>query len=296
MNWKEVAILCRTKVDFERFEAALTINKIPYQVVGGPSFFDCREVKDVMALLSWILNLNAHHHISRFCKNMTAGLGESAFDAVYDQTPGPISFSALQNTLQGMKTSKKQQLLLAFVNAVSSSLCSTAVDTLRALDKNLGIHAVLKAQGEDRHQSFERLVLMAQDMNCNLQYFVDQVALLGSADTEESDNKLTLSTIHAAKGREWDVVIVPALYQGRLPHYRAETADDIAQELNAYYVAKTRARHTLIMTRPCSVKDYRGTDKPTTPSQFVLNNLRQLKALGTVRLHNDRSKESSQAE
>lgn len=289
MKWKDIAILCRTKAEFDRIEPALAQAKIPYQVVGGMSFFDRREVKDILALISWIVNPNSSFHIARYCKNMVAGLGEAAFDKLYAKVPQPVTLEALYTESKNLPGAKGK-LVQDFMAAIIGSIRPKIYETLCELDTSLHMHDILKNQNDTKdktaHQkegSLVELKNLAKEYDGKIEGFADHIALLGAADSSTDDDKIVLSTIHAAKGLEWEAVIMPAVYEGRLPHYKSTSSEDLRQEQNAYYVGKTRAKRVLTMTRPVYCKDYNGLAKRTQASRFVMNNLELIKKLGTAR-------------
>lgn len=306
MKWKDVAILCRTKIEFDRIEPALASANIPYQVVGGMSFFDRREVKDIMALLAWCVNPNSLHNLSRFCKHMIAGVGENAFDKLYTHVTHPADHDKLLKAL-GPQKSPKGKAMEAILRAgfQINTMCIPAFDALELLDAQLHILATLQKEDKDekkdstahtRAGSFVELKVLAKDSALPVAEFIDHVALLGKADENTDDNKIVLSTIHAAKGLEWDVVILPAVYKGRLPHFRSTTPEELQQEFNTYYVAKTRAKNTLVISRPLTSADFNGFPRNTEMSPFVRDNLHLIQKIGTVRLLDVQQRESPATE
>jgi len=298
-KWEQMAILVRARAQFAPIERALAMSGVPYTMVGNQSFFDAREVKDILSFLSWVMNPASIYDATRFGKNMLPGIGDKSFPVLYkDEDLTTVEHLQLYRKLltkckvschTSCKSVKDKCMgyMLDTAITIREKYSNSAVQALTYLYSYMDITAILAEQSKkekkkvDRTESMEPLKQVAHGQT--LTEFLDNVALISPAD-EEEDGGIILSTIHAAKGKEWPVVVIPNLYEGVLPHSMGmKSEDEIAQEYNAYYVAKTRAKEHLIMTRPLQGYKY-GTPLRTKRSRFISANLDRLKKVGNIRL------------
>lgn len=296
-RWKDIAILVRTKAQIGPIERELAWNNVPYRLVGGMSFFDQREVRDIIALLSWIVNPLSLMDVSRFAKNMVNGLGEKAFNPLYQ---GMCEvYTTHQDLLDALtakpKSNDKYVAMHSLLNTavhINKNYMDSVYDALCYADTTLGIVETLRKEDKanvgskdtNREESWNVLIQMISKKT-SINKFLDDAVLTSAADQPDDDNCITISTIHAAKGREWPVVMVPGVNDSSLPHVMGQnSADEIEQEFNAYYVAKTRPEEHLIITRAITSSSYGGPPQRNKRSRFIEKNMHIFKTIGKTKL------------
>jgi DNA helicase-2/ATP-dependent DNA helicase PcrA len=298
-KYNDVTILVRARAQILEIEKALKYHAIPYKIVGGASFFDTTEIRVVVNFISWIQNTASTYDLSRVVTSYAAGLGASAVSKLYGETPS-TSIDDLITTCKKIGQNKpnvwkspKWELLNEYLEA-GKYVKETGMrlhQTLSWLDNKFSIREMLEDQDKNdpkktsnRVENFESLSEAMDD--CTLDEFLDQVALISTADEPEEEDRVTISTIHAFKGKESPVIMIPGMAEGIYPHKMSMDSDDpedLEQEKNAYYVAKTRAKNMLVMTRPLTMKSV-GKHMTTQRSRFINSNMKALQKYAQVRL------------
>jgi DNA helicase-2/ATP-dependent DNA helicase PcrA len=287
---RDFAVLCRTQVQFRSFEAELRANGIPYVVVGGMSFFDRKEVRDVVAFLKLAVNPHDETSLLRVVNTPPRGVGKASLDRVIDFA-----------TRHGIGASE------AFERAGEiEGLTPAAVEgyrTLRgAIDgsglADAGRHLVLRLRQlleavsyreevrrlyadpmtrEARWAAVEEILNFAENhvrraAEPGLDGFLEELALQsGDEPAEEPEvrsDAVTLMTLHAAKGLEFPHVFLVGMEEGLLPHARAVAEGAIEEERRLAYVGLTRAMSTLTLTFAGERARY-GHRSAATPSRFL---------------------------
>ena len=289
--WTDFAILYRMNAQSRQFEEVLRERRIPYRVVGGKSFFDRREVKDVVAYLNALLNPDDDNALLRVLANPPRGIGSATLQLA---------------TQSGAKNGKS---LLGILNdpehlSVSSSRTRSAIQTftedwgayriqlqipgvevaslLRGLLEECGYFEDLKKsckteQEADNRQENVRELLNALTGYCQrhpkegARGFLDGLTLEQEREEEKAEERdgVTLITLHAAKGLEFPEVWLVGAENGGLPHERSKAEGTVEEERRLLYVGITRARHRLTITH-CSTRRKFGSVSACSPSPFLL--------------------------
>lgn len=289
--WTDFAILYRMNAQSRQFEEVLRERRIPYRVVGGKSFFDRREVKDVVAYLNALLNPDDDNALLRVLANPPRGIGSATLQLA---------------TQAGAKNGKS---LLGILNdpehlSVSSSRTRSAIETftedwgayriqlqipgvevaslLRGLLEECGYFEDLKKsckteQEADNRQENVRELLNALTGYCQrhpkegARGFLDGLTLEQEREEEKAEERdgVTLITLHAAKGLEFPEVWLVGAENGVLPHERSKAEGTVEEERRLLYVGITRARHRLTITH-CSTRRKFGSVSACSPSPFLL--------------------------
>jgi len=275
------------------YERTLTKQRIPVNVVGGQGFFTLKEVQDVLSLLNYANCPGSTYDLNRIAKNFKLGIGEKLQLQVYEnQRLFCITHQNILDLLLALKggAAKRATGWIELQRIVLKVPTNNVHATLTFLDSALGICKILEAQDiKDpkkfnlRTESFDTLLVQAQQTTKDIQGFLDDIMLLANNE-DEHDNAVTVSTIHGFKGLESKYVFIPDLNEGILPHAMAVSEDDKQQEFNAYFVAKTRAKRGLFLTRSLTKPDprTRGGQLSTQRSSFINKELKQLMKLGVV--------------
>jgi DNA helicase-2/ATP-dependent DNA helicase PcrA len=294
----EAVILLRTGEQTRVFEQELRRRGIPYELVGSRSFFDRREVKDVMALLRVMVDPDDDLALSRIANVPPRGLAGSTVTAARNDA-GAAGTSLWHELRAARDAHRLSPAATAGVMALERLVALRdgaaergAAETLRVLLESAGYQGFLKkeyeadpAEQEARWQCVEQMVgALAEhekahrakgDFATLVRDFLDELVLdVTEAERFRSDkpkgNVLRLMTLHAAKGLEFDCVWMVGLEEGLLPHHRAltEGLQAIDEERRLCYVGVTRAKKRLALSL-CLTRMKWGKSRPSRPSRFL---------------------------
>ncbi|HRX19101.1 MAG: UvrD-helicase domain-containing protein [Gemmatimonadetes bacterium] len=290
--WHGMAVLYRTNAQSRALEEALRRAGTPYRIVGAISFFDRREVKDLLAYVRLVANPSDDQAFLRAITVPKRGIGPAALaelQAAARQWNVPLLVAAGRaETIHGLRPGVRTALLefaaLVERSAARAGNAAPAVvmeELLTALDYETLLLAE-GLEGAERWENVRELVASAADWSevvvaaedqepgTPLQRWLAESALLSAVDTTAgSDDGVTLMTLHTAKGLEWPVVVLAGMEDGLFPLARAmESTEGLEEERRLCYVGITRARDALLMTWARSRR--RGGDlRPGAPSRFL---------------------------
>lgn len=273
-SFSQFAVLYRTNAQSSAFEKAFIAAKIPYKIIGGVRFYDRKEVKDVLAILKLIVNPLDRVSFERIVKNVLSGIGPASVEKVFtylNDHPG----SNLAN-LGELKLSAKAQAgvtkLEQFLRKMQSDKDITAAEIIEQIVEQFNFGSLLRTDtpdGEERMQNIEVLASNASVYD-TLEEFLEDAALLSSADESAGDNVVSLMTLHAAKGLEFPVVFMVGLEEGLFPSSRSDgSTDELEEERRLAYVGMTRAMQQLFLTFAGSRYSFGGRNY-NSPSRFLL--------------------------
>jgi len=290
-GYGEMAVLYRTNAQSRALEEAFRRSGLPYRIVGAISFYDRREVKDLLAYLRLVANPADNEAFLRAVQVPRRGLGDSSLAVVVEsarQWNKPLlATAAIADRLPDLRPNVR--LALTGFTGLLDRLRTQAehqppADLLEDLIQAIDYEALLRQEGPegaDRWENVRELVASAanwseivsaspDDQGSPLERFLADAALLSSHDTVEgSEDGVTLMTIHTAKGLEWPVVVLAGLEDGLFPLARAdEQPGGIEEERRLCYVGLTRAKDKLYLTFARSRR--RGGDlRYGRPSRFL---------------------------
>ncbi|HTL06357.1 MAG TPA: UvrD-helicase domain-containing protein [Gemmatimonadales bacterium] len=265
---EEMAILYRTNSQSRALEEALRRFGVAYRVVGAISFYERREVKDLLAYLRVVANPNDDEAFVRAVAVPRRGIGDASletFRAAAAAWGKPLLEAArIADRITGLRPNVREALQR--FAALLDDLRARSVDTapvllleelLRALDYE---HVLLAEgpEGADRWENVRELVAGAaewsevvseEDSGTPLERFLAEAALVSAADSSEGTDGVTLMTLHTAKGLEWPVVVLSGLEDGLFPLARAmESQEGLEEERRLFYVGLTRAKDKLYLS------------------------------------------------
>ncbi len=256
ISLNEIAVLYRSSYLTPEVEFALARKGINYRTYGGIKFFQKAHIKDILAYLKVIINPSDQNSWRRIA-TLQQGLGQATFDKLWlklKQNPDPL-VAALEGKESPARGKDGWETLIHTLDAIYKNRADQ-VPHLIASVLDLNYDFMLKQnypdQYDDRLRGIERLMIYAERFN-SLASFLESLVLEESvfADTSAPENaqegQLTLSTIHSAKGKEWDAVFIIGMNQGHFPSQRSES-EGLDEERRLFYVAATRARRFLYMT------------------------------------------------
>ncbi|HEY0077510.1 MAG TPA: UvrD-helicase domain-containing protein [Pyrinomonadaceae bacterium] len=279
------AVLYRTNAQSRVFEEAMRRVGLPYNIVGGFSFYERAEVRDIVAYLKLALNPHDSIALMRVINSPVRGLGKQTLDElerrardygvshweaiaiIAEQGEGfsPRAVSALKNF---------QQIITRLVALAQKE---TASEVVKAAILDTGYELSLKTEGteesEARLENLQELVNAAVDYDAQegggLRDFIDAAALVSDTDQYKRNAPVTLLTMHSAKGLEFPLVFVVGMEDGLFPHSRAASdAAELEEERRLCYVAITRAERFLYVTHAMKRRVY-GEEMASEPSQFL---------------------------
>lgn len=283
----DMAILFRTNAQSRVLEEKLMRYAIPYTMVGGTKFYDRKEIKDVLAYLRLLYNPEDSLSLTRIINVPKRNIGATTMEhvAAYAEAQGISLFEALSSTDEIPVTKRAKASLENFVAMIFDLLNDIegkdVLSLIETVIKQTGYGDMLDKeaehdpQGESRKENVGEFLSVAKDYmdsnpEGNLQDFLENVALVSDVDDfESSDSKVTLMTLHAAKGLEFPVVFLTGLDEGLFPHSR--TLMDPAQveeERRLAYVGITRAERQLYVTNAVTRTMY-GRISAYMPSRFL---------------------------
>ncbi|MDX2052145.1 MAG: UvrD-helicase domain-containing protein [Polyangiaceae bacterium] len=287
----DIAILFRTNEQPRVFELELRRAKIPYVIVGGLSFFDRKEVRDIMAYLRVLANPKDELSLLRILNTPPRGIGTGSIETLLEHAveKGVPLWNVLAGSLShpdiGHHTAERilqfQNLLVSFQARLGEgSLADLAKDLLTAVDYKAELDRTYKTASEieARTNSLEELVnslaqYEQQAENPSLLGFLEEATLTTKEDQKDDDKKqknaLTLMTLHSAKGLEFPHVYLVGVEEGIMPHRRSLLDGTVEEERRLCYVGVTRAQDHLTISF-CKQRMKWGKERPCIPSRFIL--------------------------
>ena len=273
----DFAVLYRTNAQSYSLERALLQARVPYQIVGGVRFYDRKEIKDVISYLRLVYQPNDRMSFSRIANVPGRGVGASSLERFLTWHAGTgmdiIEALVRVGEADGLTPRARNSL----------SILGDMLDSFRGLDQepSLIIEQLLEKSGylhylrdgspqaEDREENVSSLVSDAKTF-ASLPEFLEEVALMTSADESKGEPSVTLMTLHAAKGLEFPVVFMVGLEEGIFPHSRIHDAgpSELEEERRLCYVGMTRAREELHLSYAASRLQF-GQRGYNPPSRFI---------------------------
>ena len=287
IGWKDFAILYRTNAQSRPFEDLLLHNNIPYNIVGGLKFYDRKEIKDAIAYLRIIANPEDTVSLLRVINTPRRGIGKTTMNRLMDASQQMgiplweiVSDETSVNTMGG-RAAKALNQFARLIQSTKEQLDNlTAGEVLNHIIEQTGYVKELQQQGTDEadnrianiYELYNAVQQFQEDNEeTSLEAFLASASLASDLDgLDEEQQKVSLMTLHSAKGLEFPVVFLVGMEQGLLPHSR--TLDDpleIEEERRLCYVGVTRAQEQLFLTYARERRLW-GTREPAVSSQFLM--------------------------
>lgn len=278
-QYDEFAVLYRTNAQSYTLERAFLQMRIPYQIVGGVRFYDRKEIKDVVAYLKLIYQPFDRMSFSRIANVPTRGIGATSLERflTWQSNSGRDIIDALTVMGEESVVTGKAKGAMVVLGERLQTLRSRIeelhpADLIEELIKTIGYRDYIldgTPQAEDREENLGSLLSDAQNF-VSLSDFLEEVALMSSVDSASGGNKVTLMTLHAAKGLEFPVVFMVGMEEGILPHSRVFESgpSELEEERRLCYVGMTRARQELHLSYAYSRLQF-GTRGYNPVSRFI---------------------------
>jgi DNA helicase-2/ATP-dependent DNA helicase PcrA len=291
---RDIAILFRTNEQPRLFEVELRKADLPYILLGSQSFFDRREIRDVLAYLKWIDQPDDEVSLLRVINTPPRGLGPTTVKLLIDRAVqrGEPVWRVMNDVsaIQDLPTPARRGIedLRAILTDIGAAMNQGPMaDAVNALITRTRYVDELARLYEDPQERESRAASIGEVTNAIASYqqrepkgdlggFLSEIALAGKEMGSEKDkaaakNAIWLLTMHAAKGLEFPIVYMVGMEDGLLPHSRAVKSGeekDIAEERRLCYVGVTRAQEQLTLSMSLTRMKW-GKARPTTPSRFL---------------------------
>ena len=259
-RYSDNAILYRMNAQSAPLERALRLQRIPYQLVGGVRFYDRKEIKDIIAYLRVVYQPNDRLSFSRIVNIPTRGIGATSLERflIWQGATGMSVLDALNHVHEAEGLTPKAKTALGALGKHLRELQEMLADGAAPADIIERLIAVTNykqylrdgtPQAEEREENIGSLLSDVR-VFADLPEFLEETALIASTDGEAGGDKVTLMTLHAAKGLEFPVVFMVGMEEGVFPHSRVYEAGpaELEEERRLCYVGMTRARQELHLT------------------------------------------------
>ena len=282
----DMAILYRTNAQSRVLEEALIKRALPYTMVGGTKFYDRKEIKDVLAYLRVLYNPFDDLSLLRIINVPKRSIGDTTVSKLQDyaRENGTSLFMTLTqlhlvDTIKGKTKEKLEEFGILIFTLVAEMDDKSVLDILEAILDRTGYLAQLEEstdpQDQARAENIGELLSVAKDFQDTnptgtVEDFLEQVALVNDVDSfEQEESKVTLMTLHAAKGLEFPIVFLGGLEEGLFPHSRTlMNPEEIEEERRLAYVGITRAEKELYISN-ATTRTVFGRTSSYLPSRFI---------------------------
>ena len=282
----DMAILYRTNAQSRVLEEALIKRALPYTMVGGTKFYDRKEIKDVLAYLRVLYNPFDDLSLLRIINVPKRSIGATTVAKLQDyaRANGTSLFMTLTqlhlvDSIKGKTKEKLEEFGILIFTLVAEMEDRTVLDILESILDRTGYLAQLEEstdpQDQARAENIGELLSVAKDFQDTnptgtVEDFLEQVALVNDVDSfEQEESKVTLMTLHAAKGLEFPIVFLGGLEEGLFPHSRTlMNPEEIEEERRLAYVGITRAEKELYISN-ATTRTVFGRTSSYLPSRFI---------------------------
>jgi len=283
-RYNDFAILYRTNAQSRIFEEYLINKVIPYQVIGGVRFYSRAEIKDIIAYLSIINNPYDDISFRRIINIPSRKIGEVTISKIEDISREKVislfeSLAFLIDETVSESTKKNLKNFYDIINdLIKESKGRSLMWLVEEIVSRINFYSYLlekdKIEGESRVDNVKEFISMVSEFSKEsekptLAGLLTQISLVTDIDETKGGNRISLMTLHSAKGLEFPVVFLVGLEEGFLPHYRSlESEKDIEEERRLCYVGITRAKESLFFSYALRRNKF-GYFGPTKPSRFL---------------------------
>lgn len=293
IDYADFAVLYRTNSQSRTFEEEMRRQGIPYRIYGGMSFYQRKEIKDIIAYFRVVVNPNDEEAIRRIINYPARGIGATTIEKLslcaHDHhvsiwqvlcNPSLYSLQVNRGTLEKLGTF--HSLISTFISKLNSSdACELGQEIIRRSGISADIFSSVDLEGVARQENLEEFSNALQEFvdtrreedragETSLTDFLQEVSLLTDLDSDDdADSRVSLMTVHAAKGLEFSTVFIVGMEENIFPSpMSAESMRGLEEERRLFYVAITRAERHCIIT--CAKNRWRyGKLEFGTPSRFL---------------------------
>jgi DNA helicase-2/ATP-dependent DNA helicase PcrA len=284
--YRDIAIFYRINAQSRALEEELVKHQIPYTIVGGLKFYERKEIKDILAYLRLITNPSDGISLKRIINHPPRGIGEKTMERIhlFSKERGLPLYEGMREALkEDWLPSGVRERIKGFIHLIEefrqeAKSLSLSQLTLVLLART-GYLDRLKEEGTDealsRVENIDELINVLTELEqgedeISLETFLEKVSLVTDVDLyEDQENRVSLMTLHCAKGLEFPIVFIVGMEEGLLPHYRrGEEAEDLEEERRLCYVGITRAKKKLYLSRAEERSTF-GVGRANLASRFL---------------------------
>lgn len=270
-DYIDFAVLYRVNAQSRTIEEALRNEGIPYRIVGGVSFYQRKEIKDIVAYMRLTVNQNDNVSLRRIINTPSRGIGPATLTRIENEAKKKSTslYDTIKTFIRSDSLSPqikdKLEEFIRLIDKIRAKNYKTAADMIHnILDKTKYLDYI---DEEERIRNIEELISSGSDTG--VKEFLEKVSLFTNLDEEVAENVVSLMTLHSAKGLEFPVVFISGLEEGILPYFKAiENEDELNEERRLFYVGITRAKEMLYLTGARKRKLY-AKSKDQEPSRFL---------------------------
>ena len=270
---EDIAVLYRTNAQSRNIEEAMLRENIPYKVIGSFYFYNRKEIKDLISYLKLIYNKNDDISLVRIINVPKRGIGDKTISNLSDK-----SFKLNKCIYDVIETGKEQEFKKIIEELKENSKDATLTELVDLILDKTGIRKELETEktvdAEIRLSNLEEFKSITRTYEENsdsptLEEFLEEISLVADMNEHKNEtNVVTLMTVHAAKGLEFDYVFVIGMEEGLFPHLNSMETEDLEEERRLCYVAITRAKKKLWLINAKSRMIY-GKHDNYFPSRFI---------------------------
>jgi DNA helicase-2/ATP-dependent DNA helicase PcrA len=290
-DYQDFAVLYRTNAQSRNFEEAFRQFNIPYKIYGGISFYQRKEIKDLLAYFRLAINHNDEEALLRVINYPTRGIGKTTQDKILNAaTANDKTAWEVINNLPGLipelntSTANKVTAFVKLIEEFSEIVRETnAYDAAMTIASKSGIlkefENPVNQEEQTKNENLQEILNGIKDFTDSfsseelptLQDYIENVSLMTNADMEDEEdiNKVTLMTMHSAKGLEFKEVFLAGIEEGLFPSPMSMSTDkELEEERRLFYVALTRAERKATISHAKNRYKW-GVSQPTQPSRFI---------------------------
>ena len=288
-NANEIAVFYRVNSMSRAIEEALVVNRIPYQIVRGVEFYNRKEIRNILAYMRLIVNPSDNQALVRIINSPARGIGQTTVSrlAAYAAIKNISVYNAAKDCekIESLSAATKVKIK-AFVKMMESfeeDKQSPAAVVMEKVFKQSGLYESLKSEAaKEDYSKSSPIDNVSELINSSKRFdeqqggtlvdFLQYISLFSDTDTYDGrSGKVSLMTMHCAKGLEFENVIIAGLEEGLLPHDRSrDTHLELEEERRLFFVGITRAKKRLCITL-CRYRTIHGQYTRTIMSQFLFD-------------------------
>ena len=284
--YRDIAVFYRINAQSRAIEDGLVKHRIPYTVIGGMRFYERKEIKDILAYLKLIANPSDGISLKRIINVPSRGIGEKTIEKVegFCRERGLPLYEGMEQALKaGWLPPVAQAKIEEFIHLIREfreEIRTLSLSQLTlALLARTGYLNRLKEEGTEeafsKMENIDELINVLTELEqggeeVSLEAFLDKVSLVTDVDLyEDKGNRVSLMTLHCAKGLEFPIVFIVGMEEGLLPHYRrGDEIEDLEEERRLCYVGITRAKKKIFLSR-AERRSAFGVGRANLPSRFL---------------------------
>lgn len=273
ISYKEMVVLYRTNAQSQSIERGFIENGVPYKVVGSYAYFNRKEIKDLVSYLRLINNTSDNVSLLRCINSPKRGIGNKTIEKL--EYEANLNNTSIFDIIGSGKELEFKNIIINIINKINDI---SFIDLVELVLSNSGLkneyekEDTIEAQSKlENLEEFKSIAKNFEDYNpgATLEEFLMEISLISDVKEIHNDDVVTLMTMHAAKGLEFDIVFVSGLEEGLFPHSNSMMDEkELEEERRLFYVAITRARKVLYLTNARSRLLF-GHINSNIPSRFI---------------------------